>query len=161
METLSFEFPAGQPAKGRALVGCVGSGDLEVLLEPGTAGTLTIQVLTSVNGAQLRWQHLFERIFQEQTPPALNIDIHDFGATPGVVRLRLELSCRLAFGSPLVLSKGRRILNGSRSRTMGAVNGRLRDCIRPGLHWHSGRSSQRNSAAVSRDGLGWHLVCAD
>ena len=36
METLSFEFPAGQPPKGRALVGCVGSGDLEVLLEPGT-----------------------------------------------------------------------------------------------------------------------------
>ena len=90
METLSFEFPAGQPAKGRALVGCVGSGDLEVLLEPGTAGTLTIQVQTSVKGAQLRWQHLFELIFQEQTPPALNIDIHDFGATPGVVRLRLE-----------------------------------------------------------------------
>ena len=34
METLSFEFPAGQPGRGRALVGCVGSGDLEVLLEP-------------------------------------------------------------------------------------------------------------------------------
>ena len=67
METLSFEFPAGQPPKGRALVGCVGSGDLEVLLEPGTPGTLTIQVQTSVNGAQQRWQHLFERIFQEQT----------------------------------------------------------------------------------------------
>lgn len=39
METLSFQFPAGQPARGRALVGCVGSGDLEVLLEPGLAGT--------------------------------------------------------------------------------------------------------------------------
>ncbi|KWU51655.1 malonate decarboxylase subunit delta [Pseudomonas palleroniana] len=90
METLSFEFPAGAPPKGRALVGCVGSGDLEVLLEPGTAGTLTIQVQTSVNGAEQRWRHLFERIFQEQTPPALRIDIHDFGATPGVVRLRLE-----------------------------------------------------------------------
>ncbi len=90
METLSFEFPAGQPPKGRALVGCVGSGDLEVLLEPGTAGTLNIQVQTSVNGAEQRWQHLFQRIFQEQIPPALNIQIHDFGATPGVVRLRLE-----------------------------------------------------------------------
>ena len=90
METLSFEFPAGQPPKGRALVGCISSGDLEVLLEPGTPGTLSIQVQTSVNGAQLRWQHLFERIFQEPTPPALNIEIHDFGATPGVVRLRLE-----------------------------------------------------------------------
>ncbi|MFJ2367641.1 malonate decarboxylase subunit delta [Pseudomonas sp. NPDC087697] len=90
METLSFEFPAGQPARGRALVGCVGSGDLEVLLEPGQAGTLTIHVQTSVNGSQQRWQHLFARMFDGQTPPALAIDIHDFGATPGVVRLRLE-----------------------------------------------------------------------
>ncbi len=28
--------------------------------------------------------------FTAQIPPAVNIDIHDFGATPGVVRLRLE-----------------------------------------------------------------------
>ncbi|MFH7422991.1 malonate decarboxylase acyl carrier protein, partial [Pseudomonas syringae pv. tagetis] len=48
METLSFEFPAGQPPKGRALVGVEGSGDLEVLLQPGQPGTLTIQVVTSV-----------------------------------------------------------------------------------------------------------------
>ena len=90
METLSFQFPAGQPAKGRALVGCVGSGDLEVLLEPGQAGTLAIQVVTSVNGSASRWQQLFERMLRAQNLPALNIDIHDFGATPGVVRLRLE-----------------------------------------------------------------------
>jgi len=90
METLSFRFPAGQPAKGRALVGCVGSGDLEVMLEPGQAGTLAIDVVTSVNGSAPRWQLLFERMFGEQQLPALNIAIHDFGATPGVVRLRLE-----------------------------------------------------------------------
>ena len=90
METLSFEFPAGQPGRGRALVGCVGSGNLEVLLEPGQPGKLSIQVQTSVNGSASRWQHLFERMFDGQTPPALLIDIHDFGATPGVVRLRLE-----------------------------------------------------------------------
>lgn len=90
METLSFEFPAGPPASGRAQVGCVGSGDLEVLLEPGTDGALTIQVVTSVNGSAPRWQQLFERMFRDQQLPALNIAIHDFGATPGVVRLRLE-----------------------------------------------------------------------
>lgn len=90
METLSFEFRAGPPASGRAQVGCVGSGDLEVLLEPGTDGALTIQVVTSVNGSAPRWQQLFERMFREQQLPALNIAIHDFGATPGVVRLRLE-----------------------------------------------------------------------
>ncbi|WP_407314651.1 malonate decarboxylase subunit delta [Pseudomonas sp. nanlin1] len=90
METLSFEFPAGEPMRGRALVGCVGSGDLEVLMEPGLPGKLQIQVVTSVNGSAARWEHLFQRMFDGQTPPAAHIDIHDFGATPGVVRLRLE-----------------------------------------------------------------------
>src|SRR5690606_13689692 len=71
METRSFECAAGQPARGKALVGVVGSGDLEVLLEPGQAGKLAIQVVTSVNGAEQRWQQLFERMFREQTLPAL------------------------------------------------------------------------------------------
>ena len=85
METLTFEFPAGAPARGRALAGCVGSGDLEVLLEPAAGGALT-----SVNGSGPRWQQLFARVFAASTAPAASIRIHDFGATPGVVRLRLE-----------------------------------------------------------------------
>ncbi|MFC3607995.1 malonate decarboxylase subunit delta [Stutzerimonas tarimensis] len=90
METLSFRFPAGQAPRLRAQVGCVGSGDLEVLAEPGESGILNIQVVTSVNGSGERWKALFERMFAGANPPALNVDIHDFGATPGVVRLRLE-----------------------------------------------------------------------
>lgn len=90
METLTFDFPAAEPGRGRALVGCVSSGDLEVLIEPGTAGSLQIQVVTSVNGSAARWAQLFQRLFEGRTWPAMNIDIHDFGATPGVVRLRLE-----------------------------------------------------------------------
>lgn len=90
METLNFQFPAAQPGRGRTLVGCVSSGDLEVLIEPGQAGSLDIQVVTSVNGSAARWQQLFDRLFQGRALPAVKIDIHDFGATPGVVRLRLE-----------------------------------------------------------------------
>ncbi|MFV5373888.1 malonate decarboxylase subunit delta [Acinetobacter calcoaceticus] len=90
METLHFEFLATEPPVKKALVGCVGSGDLEILMEPGEAGKIIIQVVTSVDGSVARWKNLFERIFAAQIPPAVNIDIHDFGATPGVVRLRLE-----------------------------------------------------------------------
>lgn len=90
MEILNFEFTAGQTPQKKALVGCVGSGDLEILLQPGDAGKISIQVTTSVDGSTQRWQNLFERIFSVQKPPAVKIDIHDFGATPGVVRLRLE-----------------------------------------------------------------------
>lgn len=90
METLTFQFPAGEPGLGCTVVGCVSSGDLEVLIEPGTAGTLQIQLVTSVNGSGARWRQLFQRLFAGHAWPAMNIDIHDFGATPGVVRLRLE-----------------------------------------------------------------------
>ena len=55
METLTFDFPAAEPGRGRTLVGCVSSGDLEVLIEPGTAGHLQIQVVTSVDGSAARW----------------------------------------------------------------------------------------------------------
>lgn len=91
METLTFEFAAAEIPKKSALVGCVGSGDLEILMEPNSSGeTMTIKVVTSVDGRQQHWKNLFERIFSLHRPPAVNIDIHDFGATPGVVRLRLE-----------------------------------------------------------------------
>jgi len=90
METLTFQFPAAEPGRGRTLVGCVSSGDLEVLIEPGTPGQLDIKVVTSVNGSSARWSQLFQRLFDGRSVPAVKIDIHDFGATPGVVRLRLE-----------------------------------------------------------------------
>ncbi|QCI12318.1 malonate decarboxylase subunit delta [Pseudomonas putida] len=90
METLTFQYPAAEPGRGRTLVGCVSSGDLEVLIEPGNPGTLQIQVVTSVNGSAARWTQVFQRLFEGRELPAMKIDIHDFGATPGVVRLRLE-----------------------------------------------------------------------
>lgn len=90
METLNFEFSAGEPITRTAVVGCVGSGDLEILMKPHQTGTVSIRVITSVDGSAQHWQHVFERIFSIQTPQAMQIDIHDFGATPGVVRLRLE-----------------------------------------------------------------------
>ncbi len=55
-----------------------------------STGHLHIQVVTSVNGSGARWAQLLQRLFEGRAWPAVNIDIHDFGATPGVVRLRLE-----------------------------------------------------------------------
>lgn len=90
MEILDFEFKAGEPVTERCLVGCVGSGDLEVLMEPNTSGTLRVRVTTSVDGSRARWTSLFERMFSETLYPAMKLEINDFGATPGVVRLRIE-----------------------------------------------------------------------
>ncbi len=54
MEQLQFEYPAGAPACQRVLVGVVGSGDLEVMIEPGDAGKTSIHVTTSVDGYDSR-----------------------------------------------------------------------------------------------------------
>lgn len=90
MEKIDLEFPAGQPASSRALAGVVGSGDLEVLLEPNVAGTTTLSITTSVDGMRRVWEALLARVFSSADLPAARIGINDFGATPGVVRLRIE-----------------------------------------------------------------------
>jgi malonate decarboxylase delta subunit len=90
MEKLRYEFAAGQPAAGRALVGVVSSGDLEVLLEPQAGGRTTVTVQTSVDGFGATWQALLARIFADPARPAASVEVNDSGATPGVVRMRIE-----------------------------------------------------------------------
>ncbi|MDI9101170.1 malonate decarboxylase acyl carrier protein, partial [Pseudomonas aeruginosa] len=58
--------------------------------EKGGGGVVSIQGVTSVIGSGPRGQQLVARVFAASTAPAASIRIHDFGATPGVVRLRLE-----------------------------------------------------------------------
>jgi malonate decarboxylase delta subunit len=90
MEKLTFEFPAGAPARGRALAGVVSSGDLEVLLEPNKGNVTAVSVHTSVDGYGKTWQALLARVFADAALPAARIEINDSGATPGVVRMRIE-----------------------------------------------------------------------
>lgn len=90
MEKISRQYPAGPPAPRRALAGVVGSGDLEVLLEPNSAGTTTVSVITSVNGKAQVWAAVLDRMFLASGLPAVRLEINDCGATPGVVRMRIE-----------------------------------------------------------------------
>jgi len=90
MERLEYSFAAGLPAPGRTVTGVVASGDLEVLLEPNAAGSTTVAVQTSVNGYAGTWTALLERVLGTGTLPAARIEINDNGATPGVVRMRIE-----------------------------------------------------------------------
>ena len=90
MEKRDYPAPAGQPAAGRALAGVVGSGDLEVLLQPGGEGVTRIVVNTSVDGKGAVWDALLARVFTGELLPAASIIINDCGATPGVVRMRIE-----------------------------------------------------------------------
>jgi malonate decarboxylase delta subunit len=89
MEHLSFTYPARQTLTRRAHVGVVGSGDLEVLLEPSSDRETHVSVTTSVDGFAVVWKNVLDRFFARFEGAAV-IEINDFGATPGVVMLRLE-----------------------------------------------------------------------
>ncbi len=90
METLNYEYDAkGKPLKRRAHVGVVGSGDLEVLIEPCTLPTTQVRVRTSVDGYAQIWKAVLDRFFAG-FDSAAKVEINDFGATPGTVALRLQ-----------------------------------------------------------------------
>ena len=90
METLEFKYSAKSKgiAKKRAHVGVVGSGDLEVLLEPLDTGDSKVRIRTSVPGFSQQWQAVLDRFFMKYDG-SVAIEINDAGATPGVVSLRL------------------------------------------------------------------------
>ena len=89
MERLTFTYPAREAVARRVHVGVVGSGDLEVLLEPSADSDAHVAVTTSVEGFGSVWKHVLDRFFN-RFEGAAAIEINDFGATPGVVLLRLE-----------------------------------------------------------------------
>lgn len=88
MEHLTFDYPAQRIVELRAHVGVVGSGDLEVLLSPNTAMRTQVDVKTSVDGYGPIWKSVLDRFFSRYDG-AVVVEINDFGATPGVVSLRL------------------------------------------------------------------------
>ena len=89
METMNFEYEAKEPLTRRAHVGVVGSGDLEVLIEPSNKPATRVRVRTSVNGYAEVWKGVLDRFFS-RFDRAAKVEINDFGATPGTVTLRLE-----------------------------------------------------------------------
>jgi malonate decarboxylase delta subunit len=88
METLEFDYPAGQRAVRRARVGVVASGDLEILAVPRTDDRATVRVTTSVDGFGAVWRDVLDGFFAD-APLAVDVVVHDAGATPGTVALRL------------------------------------------------------------------------
>jgi malonate decarboxylase delta subunit len=89
LETLNFVYEAKRPLTRRAHVGVVGSGDLEVLIEPSETATASVRVRTSVDGFGPVWKAVLDRFFSH-FEHAARVEINDFGATPGTVALRLE-----------------------------------------------------------------------
>jgi malonate decarboxylase delta subunit len=90
MEQLEFDYSsARRRVTAKAHVGVVGSGDMEVLIQPAETGMAHVSILTSVNGFGSSWKAVVDRFFAKYDG-AVRIHINDAGATPGSVMLRLE-----------------------------------------------------------------------
>ena len=98
MEHLSFEFgpfEARTPPAGPVIVGVVGSGNLEALLEPAALqGRMRVEVHTSARGFGPTWQAVIGDFAERVRMPDLLVTINDGGATPAVVGLRLAQAAR-------------------------------------------------------------------
>ncbi len=88
MENLRHEYPATRPVPQRAHVGVDGSGDLEILLSPSESQHAEVVIRTSVDGYEHVWKSVLDRFFSRYDGAA-KLELNDFGATPGVVMLRL------------------------------------------------------------------------
>ncbi|HEX7826511.1 MAG TPA: malonate decarboxylase acyl carrier protein [Mycobacterium sp.] len=95
MQTLNYTFPATQAVPRAVHVGCVASGDLEILAQPAGSEAIVVRVRTSVNGFDTVWHDVLERFFTRM-PLAGTWELNDFGATPGVVTLRLRQAAEAA-----------------------------------------------------------------
>lgn len=92
IETLDFSFD-GHRAAGHfapVLVGVVGSGNLEVLLEPDTSLACSVHVETSAHGFRPIWQAVLDDFHTRHALAGVRLSINDMGATPAVVSLRLD-----------------------------------------------------------------------
>jgi malonate decarboxylase delta subunit len=94
MEKLTFEFSGGasvNATRAPALVGVVGSGNLEVMIEPATLnGACAVEILTAARGFGDIWKAVLDDFFARHELADVRISINDVGATPAVVSLRLD-----------------------------------------------------------------------
>lgn len=103
VETLEYDLPGSRATATFApiLVGVVGSGNLEVLLEPAPGNSCHFHVETSARGFGAIWEAVVRDFQQRHGLAGVRVSIHDMGATPAVVNLRLaQAVAELPGGQP-------------------------------------------------------------
>ena len=92
MERLNYRFTGGKrvSASTPQLVGVVGSGNLEVMLEPVPGAECTIHIETSARGFGPIWEAVVRDFHQRHPLGGVRVSMNDMGATPAVVSLRLD-----------------------------------------------------------------------
>ena len=93
MEKLQFQLTGEKTptAFTPILVGVVGSGNLEVMIEPlADSAQCRVDVITSAQGFAPIWNAVMQDFQARHGLVGIAISINDMGATPAVVSLRLD-----------------------------------------------------------------------
>lgn len=93
MEKMRFEFVGrrSRPKFSPVLIGVVGSGNLEILVESRPSdGACTVDIITSARGFASTWAAVLRDFHSRHELADVAISINDMGATPAVVSLRLD-----------------------------------------------------------------------
>jgi malonate decarboxylase delta subunit len=102
MEKLTYRFEGGSrtlPTQAQ-VVGVVGSGNLEVLIESKPeGGACTVDISTAAVGFGPIWEAVMRDFHQRWRLADTRIAINDVGATPAVVSLRLDQAVETMLGS--------------------------------------------------------------
>ena len=102
LEVLDYSFPGSRPVAGftAVLVGVVGSGNLEVMLEPADGSDCRVRIETSARGFAPIWNAVVHDFHQRHQLAGVRVSVNDMGATPAVVGLRLDQAVAVLRGGP-------------------------------------------------------------
>ena len=92
IEKMRFDFSGTRRPGSFApvLVGVVGSGNLEILVEPRDGAGCAFAVETSARGFRPIWEAVLHDFHARHAWAGVQVSINDMGATPAVVSLRLD-----------------------------------------------------------------------
>jgi malonate decarboxylase beta subunit len=89
MQQIKLFFEGNETISDSVRVGNVGSGDLEVIFVPASSNKTEVVINTSVDNRQQLWSDILDKCLLKESL-LMDVLINDFGATPGVVSLRVE-----------------------------------------------------------------------
>ncbi|WP_310461623.1 malonate decarboxylase acyl carrier protein [Sphaerotilus sp.] len=92
IEAMHFEFDGHRrpTAFTPVLVGVVGSGNLEVMVESAAHDRCTLAIETSARGFEPIWAAVVRDFHERHHLAGVAVSVNDMGATPAVVSLRLD-----------------------------------------------------------------------
>lgn len=160
MEKLSIKLNSvtAQPGNSGITVGVVNSGNLEILLIASLHKEAVFDILTTVPGFKQIWQAVIEDFAAKYNIGGLSFTLHDSGATPAIVALRL----RQAYEKYTAPDNDQGLLNGTlaylelsareRIHAMTDANS-FSEFLKPGLAYTSPHLAELNLPTSFDDGV--------